>query len=72
MVNPSCFDFEAYEWIGKLIGACLRTKEKLVLSLSKFTWKLILGQNVTFEDDFNTVDRALVIIYRRFGFELSY
>lgn len=28
--NPSCKDFRKYEWIGKLIGAALRSKEFLV------------------------------------------
>ena len=28
--NPQCKEFEKYEWIGKLMGACFRDKENLV------------------------------------------
>jgi E3 ubiquitin-protein ligase HECTD3 len=28
--NPSCQEYHHYEWIGKLMGACLRGKENLV------------------------------------------
>lgn len=28
--NPACQEFEKFEWIGKLMGACFRSKENLV------------------------------------------
>lgn len=31
--NPSCKEFHKFEWIGKLMGACLRGKENLVGAL---------------------------------------
>jgi len=54
--NPSCSEFHKYEWIGKLMGACLRGKEFLVLSLPSFFWKQLSGQPVTWQKDFCTVD----------------
>ena len=29
-LNPSCTEFHKYEWIGQVMGACLRGKENLV------------------------------------------
>lgn len=34
--NPSCNYFDEYEFIGKLMGACLRSKETLALYLAPF------------------------------------
>ena len=28
--NPSCTEYHKYEWLGKLMGACIRGKECLV------------------------------------------
>lgn len=28
--NPACKEFLKYEWIGQLMGACMRGKENLV------------------------------------------
>ena len=28
--NPGCREFAKYEWIGQVMGACLRGKENLV------------------------------------------
>ena len=28
--NATCKEFQKFEWIGKLMGACLRGKENLV------------------------------------------
>ena len=28
--NPTCTEFHKYEWIGKMMGACFRSKEYLV------------------------------------------
>jgi len=32
MPNPACMEFNKYEWIGKLMGACLRSEENLVIN----------------------------------------
>ncbi|XP_065512496.1 E3 ubiquitin-protein ligase HECTD3-like [Caloenas nicobarica] len=58
--NPSCKDFPKYEWIGQLMGAALRSKELLVLSLPALVWKQLAGEEVTWSKDFASVDLELV------------
>ncbi|CAI9732140.1 E3 ubiquitin-protein ligase HECTD3-like isoform X2 [Octopus vulgaris] len=58
--NPSCTWFAEYEWIGQLMGACFRSKENLVLSLAPFVWKQLSGENLSWAQDFATVDAAEV------------
>lgn len=59
--NPSCKQFSKYEWIGMLMGACLRSnREHLVLSLPSFVWRQLVGEKVTWSRDFLTVDSAQV------------
>ncbi|XP_072048843.1 E3 ubiquitin-protein ligase HECTD3-like isoform X2 [Amphiura filiformis] len=58
--NPSCELYAKYEWIGMIMGACLRSKEHLVLALPSFVWKLLAGERVTWSRDYLTVDAAAV------------
>ncbi|NXR97112.1 HECD3 ligase, partial [Hypocryptadius cinnamomeus] len=58
--NPSCKDFPKYEWIGQLMGAALRSKEFLILSLPALVWKQLAGEEVSWSKDFATVDSQLV------------
>ncbi|XP_062437000.1 E3 ubiquitin-protein ligase HECTD3-like isoform X1 [Rhea pennata] len=58
--NPSCRDFPKYEWIGQLMGATLRGKEFLVLSLPGLVWKQLAGEEVSWSKDFAAVDSELV------------
>lgn len=58
--NPSCRDFAKYEFVGKLMGAMLRSHESLVLSLSQFVWKQLIGDPVSWARDFISVDSAEV------------
>ncbi|KAK3585008.1 hypothetical protein CHS0354_024922 [Potamilus streckersoni] len=58
--NPSCKDFSKYEWIGQLMGACMRGRENLVLTLPSFVWKKLVGERVTWSRDYHTVDAAEV------------
>ena len=58
--NPSCKDFMKYEWIGQIMGACLRGKENLVISLPSFLWKKLVGERVTWSKDYSTVDASEV------------
>jgi E3 ubiquitin-protein ligase HECTD3 len=51
---------EQYEFVGKLMGACLRSKETLALFLSPFFWKKLSGESVSWKNDFVTVDSAQV------------
>ncbi|XP_033636883.1 E3 ubiquitin-protein ligase HECTD3-like [Asterias rubens] len=64
--NPSCKLFAKYEWIGMLMGACLRSKEHLVLALPSFIWKILAGERVTWTRDFKTVDEAAVKLLESF------
>eukprot|EP00794_Sanderia_malayensis_P008206 gene8206-9086_t len=61
--NPSCKLFAKYEWLGMLMGACLRGKESLVLSLPPFIWKQLVGEKVTWSRDYVTVDSAEVKLH---------
>ena len=58
--NPQCRDFPRYEWIGQLMGACMRGKENLVLALPAFVWKKLVGERISWDRDFVTVDAATV------------
>eukprot|EP00117_Sycon_ciliatum_P032866 scpid37872/ scgid25406/ E3 ubiquitin-protein ligase HECTD3; HECT domain-containing protein 3 len=58
--TPGCDFFTQYTWIGQLMGACLRSREHLVLSLPPYIWKQLCGETVTWEQDFATVDTAQV------------
>ncbi|NXP18344.1 HECD3 ligase, partial [Scytalopus superciliaris] len=58
--NPSCKDFPKYEWIGQLMGAALRSKEFLILSLPALVWKQLAAEEVSWNRDFATVDSELV------------
>ncbi|XP_041372732.1 E3 ubiquitin-protein ligase HECTD3-like isoform X2 [Gigantopelta aegis] len=58
--NPACSDFEKYEWIGQLMGACFRGRENLILSLPRFVWKKLVGESVSWTPDFTSVDAAEV------------
>ena len=64
-VNPSCTLFDEYEFIGKLMGACFRSKETLALYLAPFFWKKLSGEMV-FWTDYSSVDSAEVIIQKKF------
>lgn len=58
--NPSCHLFNEYEFIGKLMGACLQSKETLALYLTPLFWKKLSGEAVNWKNDFATVDAAEV------------
>ena len=58
--NPGCQLKGKYFFLGQLMGAMFRSKESLVLSLSPFTWKKLVGEQVTWSRDFTSVDSAEV------------
>lgn len=60
--NPNCKEFAKYEWIGQIMGACLRGRENLVLALPSFVWKKLVGERVSWTKDYCTVDSATVCI----------
>ena len=49
-LNPACQDWDKYAWLGKLMGAMFRGKEKLPLAVSPFIWKRLVDQPVTWKD----------------------
>ncbi|KAM9469270.1 E3 ubiquitin-protein ligase HECTD3-like isoform 2-T2 [Clarias gariepinus] len=58
--NPSCRDFQKLEWIGQLMGAAFRGKDFLVLALPGLVWKQLIGETVSWNEDFPAVDSMLV------------
>lgn len=62
IINPSCHEYEIYEFIGKLMGACLRSRESLVLYLAPYVWKKISGEVISWNRDYVSVDAAEVKI----------
>ncbi|XP_053503338.1 E3 ubiquitin-protein ligase HECTD3 isoform X2 [Ictalurus furcatus] len=58
--NPSCRDFQKFEWIGQLMGAALRGKDFLVLALPGLVWKQLIGESISWSEDFPAVDSVLV------------
>jgi E3 ubiquitin-protein ligase HECTD3 len=60
MPNPACVAFNKYEWIGKLMGACLRSEENLAITLSSFFWKLLAEHKVSWTD-YMSVDETQVM-----------
>lgn len=65
--NHECHDWDKFEWIGKLMGACFRSKENLVVSLPPFVWKKLVGETTTWSRDFCTVDAAEVQVIDNMG-----
>jgi hypothetical protein len=60
--NPSCYAPEIYRWIGQLMGAAYRSSETLTLALSPYVWKMLLGVQLTWSQDYITVDHDFVRI----------
>ncbi|XP_046882909.1 E3 ubiquitin-protein ligase HECTD3-like [Hypomesus transpacificus] len=58
--NPSCKEFQKYEWIGQLMGGAFRGKDFLVLALPGLVWKQLTGEAVSWSKDFPAVDSVLV------------
>ena len=58
--NPGCHDYAQYRFIGVLMGGAYRSSESLVLSLPRMFWKQVVGEPVTWTEDFSSVDRAEV------------
>jgi hypothetical protein len=46
----SSHDLSLYEFLGILMGVCIRTGAHLNLDLPQFVWKQLVGQKITHED----------------------
>ena len=51
------------------MGACLRSKETLALFLAPFFWKKLSGENISWKNDFITVDSAQVTHFESIFFK---
>lgn len=49
------------------MGACLRSKETLALYLAPFFWKKLSGEQISWKNDFLTVDSAQVIKHKLYS-----
>jgi hypothetical protein len=48
--NPRCKDISRFTFLGQLMGIALSSKVHLDISLADICWKLLVGQNVSWED----------------------
>jgi hypothetical protein len=58
-INPKAnttYHYSLFEWIGLLMGCCIRTGTHMSLDLATFYWKLIAGEDVT-EKDYDEIDK---------------
>ncbi len=58
--NPSFTRKDKLYFVGTLMGAMFRSQENLVISLSQFVWKKLVGETVSWTRDFISVDSAEV------------
>ena len=49
------------------MGAAYRSSETLTLALSPFIWKMLLGVQLTWAQDYVTVDHDFVRIIGKYG-----
>lgn len=59
VLNPSKIgprDLSLFQFLGALMGVCIRTNTNLVLNLPSFVWKQLVGQQLTAEDLFDFDD----------------
>jgi hypothetical protein len=52
-INPSCTstqDLAIYEYLGVLMGVCIRTNVHLTLDLANICWKPLVGESLTLQD----------------------
>lgn len=43
-------DLSQYEFLGILMGICIRTGVSLIIDLPQFIWKQLVGQTITLDD----------------------
>jgi hypothetical protein len=48
--NPSCTNFEMYEWVGRLCAGAILSEESLLLRFPPLVWKLIGGAEASMDD----------------------
>jgi len=65
--NPKCRDADKYNFLGKLMGLSLRTKELLNLNFAPIVWKKLCNMEVKFKDVLD-IDQFSVQILKRLNF----
>ncbi len=53
VINPSAkssYQLQLFEFLGILMGECIRTGTHLTLDLPKILWKQLVNQSLTLED----------------------
>lgn len=48
--SPLCQNFEMYEFVGRLMAACILSEERLVVTLPSYIWKKLAHIPVTLDD----------------------
>jgi len=48
--NCTCQDLEKYRFVGNLMGACIRSEERLTVDLPACVWDLLAGRDMTWDD----------------------
>ena len=68
-INPSCTsnqDLALYEYLGVLMGVCIRTNVHLTLDLASINWKPLVGESLTLQDlrelDIGFINRLYYVI----------
>lgn len=46
----SAEDLNQYQFLGVLMGICIRTGAKMILDLPKMVWKQLVGQKINIDD----------------------
>ena len=60
IVEITFFSFAFIKRLGQLFGACYRTGETFPLCLPPMLWKMLVGENVSWKDDFVHIDEVAV------------
>ena len=58
--SPLCHNMEMYEFVGRLMAACILSEERLVVILPTLIWKRLAGIPVTLEDYYDAVAKPLL------------
>uniref|UniRef100_A0A914W714 HECT domain-containing protein n=1 Tax=Plectus sambesii TaxID=2011161 RepID=A0A914W714_9BILA len=65
VMDRHCERFAQFEFIGKLMGSCVRTKEFLVLPLAPSVWKRLVGERLVWAEDGPEIDRNAARLIER-------
>lgn len=55
-------ELSRFEFLGILMGVCIRTGANLILDLPQFFWKQLVGQKITLDDLFEIDSRLTQLL----------